>query len=289
MNPILRKVENGLYQPKSSREASILISDILAGVELDNRTRKALEKRVAGFELDLKWNPATGKTKKLFASPREFHPLEIAMGFSEEGYLSFGTAVYWTQLTDQVPSHYYISIERKNKAVGRHSADIDDFYLQEQFMKPPRETARQAAYKGNLYSLLERNATGLLGVTDRSIVFNHKRIRFRISGLERTLLDCAVFPHRAGGIRNVIEIFAKAKRRLSIETLMSYYRQLDFTYPYWQRIGLILEKTAGKIAAQAWREEFGEPGFTFYMDRSFKSNWRIDPRWKVAFPPGLFP
>ena len=156
-------------------------------------------------------------------------------------------------------------------------------------MKPPRETARQAAYQGVKYTLAERNATGLLGVTGRSIVFNNKRIRFKVSDLERTLLDCAVFPHRAGGIRNVMEIFAKAKRRLSIERLLSYYRQLDFTYPYWQRIGLILEKTAGKNATRDWRDAFGEPGFTFYLDRLYKSNWKIDPRWKVAYPPGLFP
>lgn len=289
LETICRDIESFLSLPMASSEFSKSVRDILARHEVERAVEDDVWEKIKTLELKLRWNRAARITRRIYAPRRPLHPAEIAMAFYKDGYICFGTALYWNEITGQVPSHYYVARERKVKSQIAHSMEIDDYYLQDQFMKPPVETSSFATHEGYKFLLIDRNPTGNLGVISRKISPTQQKIAIRYTNLERTLLDCAIFPNRAGGIKNVVECYLESKRRLSIDKMINYYKKLDLTYPYWQRIGLILEKTNTANKARKWRDSFGIPQLGFYIDRMFKSNWKFDESWKVSFPPGLFP
>jgi predicted transcriptional regulator of viral defense system len=109
-----------------------------------------------------------------------------------------------------------------------------------------------------------------------------------MTGLERTLLDCASVPENAGGIANVIEAFERGLKRLDYEAFLSMYRQLSFKYPHWQRIGLLFEKLGAQELAQKWKAEFGTPMNKFFISKEYKLDWEFDASWKIYYPTGLF-
>lgn len=287
---IITEFRQALRPPITYGRFSEIISEFKGKYGSDFLNYKEIQE-ILGLleEINLQWDPSASNTRRLYGPPREFNPLEIAMAFFEEGYVCFGAALYWNRFTEQSPSHYHIATERKTKANGIHSEEIDDDYLRDQFMKPPRENRRTANFQGYRYTLHQRDHASYLGVIQRKVDMEWGKLDLRYTDLEKTLLDCTVSPELAGGIKNVVESYAVAKSRISMDKLIAYYRKMDYTYPYWQRIGLILDKTSGGKKAERWRNEFGRPKFTFYLDRKYRADWDLDPRWEVAFPKGLFP
>ncbi len=285
---VWRDIESFLSLPVTSGEFFKTVRDILAEHEAERVVEDGVWEKIKELELELRWNRAARITRRIYAPRRLLHPAEIAMALFKDGYICFGTAIYWNEITGQVPTHYYVAKERNTKSQIAHSMEIDDYYLQDHFMRPAVESSTFATYEGYKFILVDRNPTGNLGVISRKISLTQQKIAIRYTNLERTLLDCAIFPDRAGGIKNVVECYLESRRRLSIEKMINYYKELNLTYPYWQRIGLILEKTNTANKARKWRDSFGIPQFGFYIDRMFKSNWKFDESWKVSYPPGLF-
>ena len=285
---VWRDIESSLSFPVTSDEFLKSVRNILARHDAESAVEDEVWDKIKTLELELRWNRAARITRKIYAPRRPLHPAEIAMAIFKDGYICFGTALYWNEITGQVPSHYYVTRERKTKSGMTHLMEIDDYYLQDQFMKPAVESSNFATHEGYKFILVDRNPTGNLGVISRNISLTEQRISIRYTNLERTLLDCAIFPDRAGGIKNVVECFLESRNRLSIDKMDNYYKKLNLTYPYWQRIGLILEKTNTVKKTRKWRESFGVPQHGFYIDRMFKSNWNFDESWKVSYPPGLF-
>lgn len=239
-------------------------------------------------KLALRWKGS--KKINLYSSlpNSEVNPLEIAVAFSPKSYLCYQTALFWNELTEQVPHTFYIANERPGTSSKSVAPDkYDEFELRDAFVKVPKEHPNVASFGEYRYVFLARAYTGNAGVESRLIPFKGKKVHARITGLERTLLDCISAPENAGGVANAVDAMKRAADKVEIEKLMKLYPQLDFKYPHWQRIGLLLDRLVSPPYAEKWRSQFGNPKCKFYLAKGYKLGWEFDPLWSVYYPKGL--
>lgn len=251
--------------------------------------KKALEEGL--HKIRLKW-PNTAAAVKLYSSvpDEQVNVLELATAFHPKSYICYLSALYWNELTEQVPRTFYVAQERPGSSSVPHAPEkFDDLILRDVFLKSPAKHRNVATFQGYRYVFLARAFTGHSGVESRTIPFQNRSIEISITNLERTLLDCVSVPENAGGISNVLEAFERGLSRMNNSTLLSLYRHLDFKYPHWQRIGLVLEKLDASKFSRCWKSEFGEPKNKFFIAKEYKLDWELDPVWKVYYPKGLFP
>ncbi|MBF0107304.1 MAG: hypothetical protein HQM16_18490, partial [Deltaproteobacteria bacterium] len=216
------------------------------------------------------------------------NPLELARAFFDKSYLSHATAIFYHGLTEQVVRSFYISKERPTPHQKQTTTEISNETLRVEFMKPARRTTNYCQYKGYTYHLVERGYAGRSGVIEMHLEFENKNVPVEITNLERTLVDCIISPHYAGGLLEVIKAFKNAKQKLKHQKLYEQYQSISCIYPYWQRIGLVLEKLVGVQMAQHWHDYFGKPKSDFYIDKEYRGTWDYDQRWQVYYPKGVF-
>lgn len=233
----------------------------------------------------IKWFDST-KAKDIVSSKKQIDPLELIPAFAEKSFASYFCALFFNGLINQVPKTFHISLERKTR--GKRSvnsyAQLDKYKVRDTFMKTPIQTQNIAAYERRKYIFIEREFTEMLGVIDIRASAMKKEISIKVTDLERTLLDCIISPHRAGGIDTVFDSFKSAKNKLDIGKLYYYYTKLNFLYPYWQRIGFILQRTIGHELSAKWEELMNQKKYEFYLMHEYKINWLLDKKWKIFYP-----
>ena len=256
---------------------------------LDRLKRRVLSEGLN--KLKLKWKGSRRNIVDLY-SPlpiSDVNFLEVAMAFHLRSYLCCQTALFWNELTDQVPRTFYIAQERPSTSSKTAAPDcFDDFELRDTFVKRPKEHPNIAAFGEYRFVFLARAYTGSAGVELRHIPFKQEKVSTLITGLERTLLDCIAVPENAGGISNVVDATKRAAQRINLGSLFELYRKLEFKYPHWQRVGLLLERVGYPELAKKWRAKFGAPKNKFYLTKGYKLAWEFDESWSVYYPRGLF-
>jgi predicted transcriptional regulator of viral defense system len=104
----------------------------------------------------------------------------------------------------------------------------------------------------------------------------------QVTSLERTLIDALVRPQYAGGIRNVLKCFEKAKDRLSIDQMTSLLAKMRYVYPYHQALGFVLQR-AGVTEEILSPLKERKIRFRFYLDYAMNTP-QFDPTWKLYYP-----
>ena len=281
-----------LHTPRRYEEIAPVMDQFGLEKNLSTNGLTRLKRRVLNEGLNklaLQWK---GSLKiKLYSSlpNTDANPLEMAVAFNPRSYLCYQTALFWNELTEQVPHTFYIANERPGTS-PRPSVPVsfDEFELRDAFVKLPKGHPNVATFGEYRFVFLARAHTGNAGVETRLIPFNQNKIRARITGLERTLLDCISAPENAGGVANVVDAMKRSTDRVKIDKLLELYIQLDFKYPHWQRIGLLLERIVSPVHAKKWRSHFGAPQTKFYLAKGYKLGWELDTLWNVYYPKGLF-
>ena len=103
--------------------------------------------------------------------------------------------------------------------------------------------------------------------------------KLAVTNLTRILIDIVVRPAYAGGIQQVIHAYHSAIDRVSADELMTTLQELDYTYPYHQAIGFVMQQAG--FAKKAYGK-MREPGLKhdFYVahcmqQRSYSEEWRL--------------
>ena len=290
MDKATNKILEFLTAPRNQKSARDYIDRVVNEAAIAPTCRWAISDVVTSKlkSVQLDWQFLKKDFRHIVSVSSEVDPVELGMGFFNDGYICCGSALYWNELTNQVPHHYYIASERKSPQARRPRVKFAEYDLRTEFLKDPRKTSKVATHGHYTYTLLERSHSGGLGVTEKRFKISGRQSLMRITNIERTLLDCTIYPHYSGGIATVLDAYATAGRKLSLNKLIQYYKSLNLIYPYWQRIGLILEKQMGEKRARNWKTEFGRPRYRFYIDRPAKADWVVNERWNVAYPAGLF-
>lgn len=202
---------------------------------------------------------------------------DIAAVRSRSSYFSFYSALYIHNLTLQIPKQIYLTLER------RSLEKLNNFLSQENidrvFSKPPRITTNKRIYKNfsiNFINAQHQNNIGIIPFRDI----------YRMSDLERTLIDISVRPFYSGGVTQVLEAFENAKDRLDPDKIFEYYSKMNYTYPYHQVIGFYLEKAGYGSRFYQNFLEFDKKELKFYLTYNILHR-EFSDKWNLYYPKGL--
>jgi predicted transcriptional regulator of viral defense system len=206
----------------------------------------------------------------------------LLLSIHRDSYFTHHTAMYLHKLTEQEPRRIYLNIEQREK-FSNDPADLLQENIDKAFKHPPRITKNTATYKTYQIYLLNGMYTGQLGVEE--MLFPRAQT-YRCTSLERTLIDMAVRPFYSGGVSEVLEGYAAARRKLSVTKLIRLLRQLNYVYPYHQAIGFYMERADYDNAVlETIRKNFPIK-YDFYLCHEMRKT-TYSKAWRLYFPEKL--
>jgi hypothetical protein len=173
----------------------------------------------------------------------------------------------------------YTNYEQEPKPEGD---DLTQLRIRNAFKKKQRTTNYRFTYAGHEYVLINGKNT------DRAGVVNHLSPEGKVvevTNLERTLIDIAVRPAYAGGIQQVAEVYKLAISRIQVDGILKLLSKMNYTYPYQQSIGFLLER-AGCNQSELRKLEHEKSEFDFFLDYGMKTP-AYSERWQLFYPPSL--
>jgi len=209
-----------------------------------------------------------------------FSPYQLALSLKPEAYLSHGSAVFLHALNDQIPKTIYINKEQTPKPA--RTGPLTQEAIDRAFSSRQRSSTYTFTHENYRYVLLSGKHTGRLEVSDLP---GPSGEALQTTKLERTLIDIAVRPSYAGGVYQVLEAYAGARDRVSVNTLIAVLGKLSYKYPYHQSIGFYMTRAGYE---NRLTERFKTPGihFNFYLDYGMPDH-DYDPEWRLFFPKGM--
>jgi len=205
---------------------------------------------------------------------------DLAQSVNEKGYFSHYTAMALHGLTMQIPKIVYFNIEQNLRPGG---SNLSQEGITRAFKGKCRISSNIAKYGDRSICLLNGANTDQLGVS--TLKSPETSAKLRVGSIERTLIDATVRPAYSGGIQEVLNAFASAKDKVSINKLVSYLNKIGYGYPYHQAIGFYMAR-AGYRESQLSLLRKKEIKFDFYLDYGLKVV-DYDSNWRIFFPKGL--
>ena len=214
--------------------------------------------------------------------------LEVLLGLVENSFYSHYTAVRIHGLTEQVPKTIFLNHEKpaSSTAYERRASDFDQSAIDAAFKKQPRASQNELV-RGDLRILFLQSAYQAgLGITAGAVDYGDDRnLQLRYSNLERTLIDIAVRPFYSGGVFEVAKAFEKARDLVSVNTMASMLKRMDFAYPYHQAIGYYLERAGYKSSLlDLFRQQPAQRDF--YLTHAMNKT-RYMKQWRLFVPDGF--
>jgi len=200
-------------------------------------------------------------------------------------YLCHQSALELLGLTSHKSKEVYINQEQsaapaKSKKVALTQKGIDNAFGHER--KKSNSRARFDPYE---LVLLKGQSTSMLGVIELGAA---KKVRVKVTDVERTLIDCVVRAAYVGGASSVLHAFylAKKKNLIDVAILRDYFDRMNFIYPYHQSIGFYLQK-AGNYSIDEIDYFYGDSRqYDFYLEYGMEEK-EYDPHWRIYYPTPL--
>jgi len=207
---------------------------------------------------------------------------DLAQSLKPNAYLAHRAAIFLNNLIVVPPATIYINVEQ-SKHHTRNRGDLTQAGIDRAFKNKSRVSNEIAECNGVKVCVVHGQRTDRLGVIE---IKGPNNERLQVTDAERTLVDIAVRPVYAGGVKEVLKAYRQAKELVSIEKLMETLRQMDYVYPYHQVIGFYLEnagvyrKDEIKLLAEMPMK------FDFYIDYKMTET-KYSKKWRLHFPKHL--
>lgn len=203
---------------------------------------------------------------------------ELALSIKKDSYLCHGSAVFIHGLNDLVPKVWYVNQEQSPKE--KNSNDMQQKNIDRAFSSKQRIsnfTVSDITNKKNDRAVIVNGKnSNFLGVNESVSPYGR---RVLVTDVERTLIDIVVRPIYAGGISEILEAYKQARDIVSVNTIRSYLKKMDYSYPYHQSIGYFMEKAGYKENRLRMMKDMGID-YDFYLtygmkDTTFNKKWRL--------------
>lgn len=206
---------------------------------------------------------------------------KLALSLERNSYFTHYTALYWHNLTDQIPKTIYVNYEQAQK---RYVADrLLQANIDRAFRNSQRESKNIAAIGDFKICMLNGKYTNRLGVTEMVTQENENII---LTDIERTLIDIVVRPSYSGGIHEILDAYRKAVGRVSINKLSAMLRKLNYIYPYHQAIGFYLQRAGVYRESQIRLLKKFDFEYDFYVAHQMKET-EYSKEWRLYYPKGF--
>jgi predicted transcriptional regulator of viral defense system len=211
----------------------------------------------------------------------ELSPYVLALSIRPDSYLTHQTAMLLHSLTEQIPGKIYVNHEQLRK--GDAGVKLDQSQIDKAFNRPTRMSKSRMLYRGQEICLINGMWTGHLGV---ETTIGPEGERLCRTNVERTLIDITVRPAYSGGVKEVLNAYRLAKGKVSITSLASMLRRLEYVYPYHQCVGFYLEKAGVYSDEEINLFRSFEMKYDFYLSHRMKSR-TYSEKWKLYYPESL--
>jgi len=206
---------------------------------------------------------------------------ELILSLKPNSYLTHYTAVYFHDLTEQVPKTIYVNVEQERKPRPKNA--LVQERIDAAFKRPTRLSNNVAEYQGWTIRMLNGMHTGNLGVIKMSGPDGEK---LQITDVERTLIDITVRPEYAGGIHEVLKAYRLAKDKISVNRLIATLKKINYVYPYHQAVGFCLEKAGVYTQSQLDLVRRFDMKYNFHLMHGMKDS-KYSSQWRLYYPKGL--
>lgn len=193
-------------------------------------------------------------------------------------YLSHASALNIWGLMDHEPSIYVNREQSQTPKVVK--GRLEQTAISNAFRRPQRQPEIIADFKGIEVFYLRGRYTGNLGVT--AVKLGNKE-EVQVTDLERTLIDCIVRPAYAPPPKQMIEVFRKVKKQISVATMAGYLDELNYLYPYHQCLGFYLERAGNYSNGEIRLFSSKDKIYDFYLDYALESPV-YNERWRLYYP-----
>jgi hypothetical protein len=224
-------------------------------------------------KVDLTFGPNKSRkeTRYLWGEPSVY---ELAYSLKNHSYFTHHTASYLHKLTESVTKTIYLNFEQSKRPptsiLSQEAIDLA-------FSNSVRVSNNRAQYEDKTICLLNGMHTGHLGVVE---LIGEKGEKIYLTSIERTLIDIAVRPVYSGGVIEVLNIYRRASKNMSVKRLYEIYQTMGYVYPYHQVIGFYLDRSnAYEEKAINLFSGITKP-FNFYLTHkmgktSYSEKWRL--------------
>lgn len=246
---------------------AVKITDFLEFLVLNNYLKKA--------ELNFPFRKETRYIKN------DVSIYKALLSLRSNAYFSHHTAMYFNDLTEQLPKTIYLNVEQTEKP--RSSGNLEQSAIDTAFKRQMRLSTNFTEYEGLKIYMLNGKQTGNLGVIEIKVPSGEYLV---VTNAERTLIDIVVRPVYAGGIYEVLNAYKKAEGKISLNKITAYLRKMNYVYPYHQAVGFLLE-TAGLYDYTSLEplRQFGME-YDFYLTYNMKET-DYSKEWKLFYPKGF--
>ena len=281
--PLFQEIKKNLPPAFSNRAISTEIERVVKNKAIKAGIKRLVTKRIRQIE----YRPIKGiSPQTLFTFEKDVDGLDLAYGFiSEKRYFSNLSAIYLLGLTNQRPLVHYVCLERPDRPNSSFVYDEDLAKLE--FRKKERISKRYIRHKETEIYIVEKQNLGMVGVVSVPIKKKDKKVFYtRCTSLERTFIDSIVTPHYSGGVESITSFFKNTD--LNLRELKKIYQKLNPLYPYWQRIGYVLDVMNQKEKSKKWREYFKNVDLKkFFISKGYRSDWSFNKKWKMYHPESM--
>jgi predicted transcriptional regulator of viral defense system len=208
-------------------------------------------------------------------------PYSVALSLRNRSYLTHLSAMFLHELTDLTPKIIYVNFEQSPKPQG---GNLTQEGIDRAFANRPRQSNLIFKYEKIQMVVINGKFTGRLGVVTLPGAGGEL---LNTTSLERTLIDIVVRPVYAGDASRILEAFEKAKDKVSINTLMSTLKKLDYVYPYHQAIGFLMERAGYPESKWSKLLRLGT-SFDFYLGYQLSKKKKYDSKWRLFYPSGFY-
>lgn len=214
--------------------------------------------------------------------------LEVLLGLVDNSFLSHYTAVRIHGLTEQVPKTVFLNHEKPSSTVtySKHPDLFEQSAIDAAFTRPPRASQNEVTHGDVRVVFLQSAYQAGLGVTASTVNYGGDRdLHLRYTNLERTLIDIVVRPFYAGGVFEVAKAFENARHQVSVNTMASMLKRMEFGYPYHQAIGYYLERANYKPSLVDLLRKLPMER-DFYLTHAMGKSAYVK-RWRLHVPEGF--
>ena len=206
---------------------------------------------------------------------------ELALCLKPDSYFTHYTAVFFHELTEQIPSTIYLNHEQVPKHYRER--ELEQSSIDMAFERPVRVSNNIAAYKDQKICVLNGMYTGKLGVIQ---IEGPRGEQIQVTDVERTLIDATVRPVYSGGVFEVLNAYRLAKGKVSVNKLAAMLKKLNYTYSYHQAVGFYLERAGVyRDSLIALLRKF-ERKYDFYLTHQMKEK-SYSKAWRLYYPKGF--
>jgi predicted transcriptional regulator of viral defense system len=276
----LKKSQTGIF---TYSNLDLIFSEHSVAITFDGRlpTRSYLKSLIERNKLkEYKFPfPSRKETRYTIGNVTAF---ALAQSLKPEAYLTHRSTMYIHGLIDEFPETIYINVEQAK--AHQRDRGITQEGITRAFKGNVRVSNEIAESDGVKVCVLHGQRTNQLGVIERKFEGDI----LRVTNVERTLIDITVRPVYAGGVKEVLGAFKRAKGLFKVEELSRILTEMDYAYPYYQAIGFYLENSAAYTTKEIDLFEQRSINYDFYLthkmgEANFSEKWRLHYPKDITF------